>query len=52
MKSKIFTKKLKLNKKTIANLNSNDMEAARGGICTIISLPQSTCMTKTGFCCE
>ena len=32
MKPKVFNKTLNLNKKTIAHLNSNDMEKANGGV--------------------
>lgn len=52
MKTKKFSKKLKLNKKTIADLPGNEMKGARGGIpyshpmatrCCIISSPGKPC---------
>lgn len=53
MKPKSFSKKLFLNKKTIAHLDNSDLKVVRGGICTINSLPQSGCVyTTTGKCCQ
>ena len=50
MKAKTLLKKLTLNKKTIANLESKEMNAIRGGI----SSPRSLCVCHTKsipYCC-
>jgi len=36
MKTKKLSKRLKINKKTIANLDKNDLDNIRGGGCTYI----------------
>lgn len=60
MKIENFSKKLKLNKKTIASLNTGEMSVANGGICTIRSgcpvpftaPPWNTCSSdEYGGCC-
>ena len=45
MKSRSFSKKLTLNKKTIVNLNNGEMTAVQGG------LPQSTTAVSVTNCC-
>ena len=47
MKVKKFSKKLTLNKKTIANLNPNELKVVRGGDDTLICPPP----TKHSICC-
>ena len=61
MKPKIFSKKLNLNKKTIAHLKGNEMKEAHGGVITItvrccltflppgVSLPPNICECETGL---
>ena len=58
MKPKVFSKKLSLNKKTIAHLNGNDMKEAHGGIgksaeysnCIDCTVTCGTCFTDCGTC--
>jgi hypothetical protein len=59
MKQKKFPKKLSLNKKTVAHLNSEEMKAANGGkvIISLITLAGPyTCMcsynTEPMTCCD
>jgi hypothetical protein len=62
MKAKNFSKKLKLNKKTVANLNNGEMEAVHGGggnsapwtNCPSCMITRCGCPTTSGppgFCC-
>ncbi len=46
MKKKVFQKKLVLNKKTIAALNSNEMRSMKGGV----TIDGHTCFTNY-ICC-
>ena len=55
MKPKAFSKKLLLNKKTIARLNSGDMKHAYGGIAAPdfkVNATDCTNCTWTGECCQ
>jgi len=60
MKAKRFNKKLVLNKKTIADLSIDEMNAAHGGVTTSGCTLKVTCSVPTGpncgptretFCC-
>ncbi len=54
MKQKKFSKKLELNKKTIANLNLKEMKDVYGGIDKSIRVTACTCRTvcsAPGACC-
>jgi hypothetical protein len=50
MKSKKFSMKLTLNKKTIANLNDNAMKEVHGGIETISACPIPACIVSHTYC--
>jgi len=61
MKSKKFEKKLSLNKKTIADLNSSEMNWLKGGqaeptkscdytLCGCCTKPEHSCFTYCGSC--
>lgn len=53
MKTKPFSKKLKLNKNTIANLGRNEMQLALGGAtsaCETYIPRDSVCVICTGQC--
>jgi len=54
MKAKKFSKRLILNKKTIANLNSNEMKAVQIGIATGILCPptENTCIITCATDCS
>ncbi len=53
MKPKKFSRKLGLNKKTIANLNNNEMLSANGGaVRTIIQTACGICYTRSGSCSQ
>jgi hypothetical protein len=55
MKPKAFSKKLVLNKKTIARLNNGDMKHAYGGTAAAFAIGDATECTNctwTGDCCQ
>jgi hypothetical protein len=53
MKIKKFEKKLALNKKTIANLNGNEMNTIKGGLLWQSKVDPEACANETGdIVCE
>jgi len=48
MKTKIFNKKLSLNKKTVADLNNKEMQGVHGGAETV---ERTICITKCATDC-
>jgi hypothetical protein len=53
MKTKPFDKKLVLNKKTIAHLDNDKMNAVQGGMPTCITnMNITSCFTKTYIICD
>ncbi len=58
MKPKKFSKKLTLNKKTVAHLNGNEMTKVKGGIPTFpypgcpYPVPMGTTRLPWAYCCQ
>lgn len=50
MKAKTFEKKLTLNKATIANLNSEEMDSIHGGLDTVFQCTYRMCTAR--FVCD
>lgn len=53
MKAKNFSKKLRLSKETITDLNKREMKVVQGGFQNSIAMTQCTCPTCSapGNCC-
>jgi natural product precursor len=53
MKAKNFSKKLRLSKETIVDLNKSEMKAVQGGFPKSIAITHCTCPTCSapGNCC-
>ena len=50
MKSKVFSKKLSLNKKTVANLNNKEMQDIYGGETVEPTVCKTRCITDCVAC--
>ena len=50
MKSKAFSKKLSLNKKTVANLNNKEMQGIYGGETVEPTICKTRCVTDCVMC--
>jgi len=50
MKTKTFSKKLSLNKKTVADLNNKDMQSVHGGATAEKTVCITRCVTDCALC--
>ena len=50
MKTKNFSKKLSLNKKTVADLNNKEMQAIHGGETVELTICRTRCVTDCVMC--